>query len=313
MRVVDAGSVLVVFGAMVCISISCGAGSKDADEGDTEDVSCTDDSDCQLGEACDVALGECVVDEDPEEEEEEEEEEPQECESDADCADSEICHPTLNECVAPLGGGQLVCDPECGQPQACTPWGECVQTCSSQDPCLETNEDCAPMGWCLSVCTPEGNECSDPTPMCHSELGLCLDGPGGGGGVLTCDPECEQGQACTPWNQCVQACSSQDPCLETDQDCGPMGWCLPVCTPEGNECSDPTPMCHPELGLCLDDLHEGGGPDDPGQVTSCTTSDDCLVDQVCDAIAALCRPDCRVTNHCPEFAPTCTEAGLCEP
>ncbi len=292
-------------------------------------VGCSDDSaekcsrndECQAGEVCNLATGQC---------------EPCEQQCEGKCCGDNGCGGTCrDECAGP---GQI-CEPATCTCESCVP--QCEGKCCGDDGCGGSCADSCE-GLAL-VCDPESCTCEPCIPLCDGKCcgddgcgGTCQDDCVGFGqvcdlGTCTCAPcmpQCD-GRCCgddgcggTCQNGCVgpeQVCDpgscACEPCVPQcagkccgDDGCG--GTCTDTCSGPQQACALGTCTCEPCVPQC-----EGKccGDDGCGGICSDTCSSSL---EVCVPSTCACMPPGELGDPCPDGglhpdSPNCAEGLVC--
>ncbi|MEE2755151.1 MAG: plastocyanin/azurin family copper-binding protein, partial [Myxococcota bacterium] len=154
-------------------------------------LNCQGDGDCNAGQRCDVATGQCVDNG---------------CLNDNDCAQGEICDPQSEQCVA---GGNNGCgnDADCNGQQ-------CVNdVCQVCDPADNAGCNDPQKGICLA----DGSDCVECSADANCGNGqICFQNEcRNQGEVCFGDADCANGQICVD-NACAAGCpSADDPTYES--------------------------------------------------------------------------------------------------
>jgi hypothetical protein len=181
------------------------------------DGSCTTDSDCELGEVCDLRLGECATE--------------RSCGRDADCPGGEVCAANVCEaapppCTAASCGAGEFCDAATGRCEAvrgglCDPCAEDAECGDGADRCVVLTG--ASSGSCGRACSkgcPVGFNCVGG--QCAPLSGMC-------DGATRCAlVECPEGEVCDPADQqCKAGCTGDGDCVEVPRSfCRGDGACV---------------------------------------------------------------------------------------
>jgi hypothetical protein len=294
----------------------CGGGTPfclpAANGGEGLCVACRDDGDCVAPALCDPARHACVG-----------------------CTETEGCGPDApvcwdGTCVActeeeGCGGETPICDTS-------VPGGACV-ACTEEAGCGEGQvcDRAVPAGACVS-CTAERG-CGGETPVCDTSV------PGGECVECATDGDCSDGRLCAA-GRCVtcdgtgRGCSPPEPHCDVTAD-GGRGACVGCLGDE--DCSSPTPLCHPERQSCVACLSnldcamptrvcDPEAEDGAGACVACVDDGDCGGPKpVCDRAAAdgvgecvACTEErgcgrgtfCTATESGPACV-TCTETRGC--
>lgn len=232
---------------------------------------CATDTDCPLGEVCQVndkvcikaacdfctaeqicykptpdAAGSCSA---------------PECGSDADCSEG-VCR--KGQCST----GGCTANTDCNEGEVCNLAGQCVES----DGTCASDMDC-----------PSGEVCKDDA---------CAPG-------CSADEDCEDGQYCDAERTCSEGCRDSTECPSgqvcSDGDCACNETSCPdgkVCLETGN-CGDPT-SC--DQVTCGDG--EACDPSTLMCVAACT-ADSCMPNEICNTATGLCE-----VNNCPGEDPT---------
>ena len=234
------------------------------------------------------------------------------CDDGLFCDGVEICDPVAN-CVSP------------GDP--CLGGGECANVCD------EVNKTCAlPRG---TLCTPDGNECTDDVCDGTGTCGVNNTNPCDDGSACTIDDACSGGSCvgttpvvCDDLNACTDdSCDPVTGCMFTNNDLNDCsdgdacngaetcsaGVCLtgtPLACDDGNACT--ADRCDAGLG-CVNDPLTGTSCDDGN---ACTDADVCT-DGVCGGTAIGGCQTCSVDGDCDDAdacngLETCV-GGVCQP
>lgn len=271
--------------AVVCDDgLSCSTDSCDELSGacvaDTSGCSCTEDEDCDDGNACngvercDPGLKQCRP------------------------GTAVVCEPSSepclrNSCVPETGA----CEPEpvvdgtsCDDGNACTRADSCqAGTCTGADAVV-----CTALSQCHApgVCDTSTGQCSNPAK------------PNGA--------SCSDGNACTATDSCQEgACvgSGQASCPAPDQ-CHDVG----VCSPQTGACSNPAKpdgvSCNDDNACTSGDACRAGVCTPAAQVV-CTALDSCHTAGVCDPATGVCSNPPKPDGTLCSDGLTCTSADKC--
>ena len=272
-----------------------------------EGATCDDDDPCTLDDRCD-AEGVCAGT-------------PRVCDDGRACTEDR-CDET-GSCAARLADGWCLIDAVCREAGAAAPATPCLvcdpavdgarwsedddATCDDGDAC--TLDDHCDGGGCVAsevvVCPPD-ETCV--AYACDAATGGCPGSPRAGG--------CDDGDACTTGDRCVEGACAGDPLVcEVDSfclvaSCDPALGCVE--TPVGGACEDGDACT---LGdTCVEGSCVPGDPPDCDDDNSCTT-DSCHPLLGCDHVAvdsACCvdgLPACDDGNPCTQD--DCTADGAC--
>ncbi len=216
--------------------------------------------------------------------------------------------------------------------------GVCVEV-----ECIHTG-DCPSGKYCVDfhcidnqVCSSD-DDCVDPTPVCDTQSGKCVEcvpdctgvccGDDGCGG--TCEDNCAQTdrvcneETCQCEGECVPACDGKecgpDGC---DGQCGPGcgegencvdGLCQASGCQSDDDCVAPTPKCQVDTGACVQCLQSGDCAN--GKICSagicveqptCTDDDQCEMGQIC--VDGACVTGCHSDRDCPASWHCLTDQG----
>lgn len=181
---------------------------------------CQADSECGVGEICDLSVAHCIPD-------------PTVCElapglpwgpcDDGVCyGEAVFClHTTDGSICAPACKDESCPDLGCSNPGVCAPTGACVPSCSQGceegQACDAATDTCV---WPADICVPAGGALWGPCLDGACQDGQCVAGPGG---ETLCAPTCVGGDPCTP-----DACGPPSPAPL----CQTSGICGYACDPE---------------------------------------------------------------------------------
>jgi hypothetical protein len=154
--------------------------------------SCTRDSDCKSGEACNTTSGSCAA-----------KTTAKACTSDADCKSlsTPTCNMTTGQCEAESPTG-CTADADCGSPDKplCNPTtSQCetlstsiLEDCAATEPKCETDYVCvAGPNKCAPDCRVAATPCPPDMGECNQSTGECGDQPSGGGSGACSTGTCE--------------------------------------------------------------------------------------------------------------------------
>lgn len=293
---------LAIMAALFAVFVLAGCGKDTAGT-----VSCSFDSECQLGEVCQQTNKVCIV---------------ADCEF---CTPDQICYPPTNSCSAPecasdddctegscRGGicstGGCVSNSDCGDGEVCNIVGQCEasdgscagdEDCPSGQVCKEdacvagcsNNDDCEDGEFCNADSTCEAG-CRDSMECPSGQL--CTDG------ACACDAtSCADGKVCLDTGNC----GNPTDCSQVDcgaQVCDPATLsCVDACTADSCQ---PNEVCNTASGRC--EVNNCPG-EDPNQCAGNAQR------PIWDPIRCFCA-ECTDDSMCDTGAgETCNSAGVC--
>jgi len=307
---------LITVISMSVMLAAAGCGEDGETPVDPNQIPCTIDEDCPLGQMCyldvcadlDAPCGgcldtqscintKCVT---------------ANCSIDTDCIQPGYCDSlsglctgepdAADKCTPPCVGGQiclgLICqdppcrfDDDCPSSQRCLiedeRLGECVDIeCSTDANCRDDNVCNPETGLCMDPCT--GDEDCPAGYQCYS--GHCDELPA----ECENDYDCDNQKLCDPYKQCIRGEPCDPESSTSDLDCGPGRICgdeLRRCIPEGCVDDDDCEIgiCEPDSHTCVNKIPTGGG---------CANDDQCLSTDICYAnqCTRLCQPLAEDSN-----------------
>lgn len=272
MRLTD--KFLVTFAALFAVLVLAGCGGDKAGS-----TSCTADTDCSLGEVCQVQDKECIV---------------AGCEF---CTADQICYKPTPDAAGSCSAPQCLNNDDC--PDGTCREGQCATGgCVSNDECAD-GEVCNLVGQCeASDGTCAGDSDCPSGQVCKDDA--CVAG-------CSTNEECEDGEFCNAEQTCETGCRDSMECpsgqLCTDGACAcDATSCADgkVCLDTGN-CGDPTDCSQVDCGaqVC--------NPADLSCIDACT-ADSCMPNEICNTNNGLCE-----VNNCPGEDPNQCMGNLQRP